>query len=58
MITHILKGGKILKDVSGHTVTKEDAPTVYEILEKLKKQRRESHDIRGFTESKSDHQDN
>ena len=44
MITHILKDGTILDDISGHKVTREDAPTVYEILEQLKKQRRESND--------------
>lgn len=58
MITHILKDGTILDDISGHKVTREDAPTVYEILERLKKQRRESNDIRGFTKSQSDNQNN
>ena len=58
MVTHVLSDGTTLKDISGHMVTREDAPTVYEILEKLKKQRRESHDIRGFTKSQSDNQDN
>ena len=57
MITHILSDGTVLDDITGHKVTKEDAPTVYEILERLKKKRRESHDIRGFTESQSDNKD-
>ena len=57
MVTHILSDGTVLNDISGHTVTREDAPTVYEILERLKKKRRESHDIRRFTESQSDNKD-
>ena len=58
MIRHILKDGTALEDITGHTVKREDAPTVYEILERLKKKRRESHDIRRFTESQSDNQNN
>lgn len=58
MVTHILSDGTVLNDITGHKVTREDAPTVYEILERLKKKRRESNDLRGFTESESDHQDN
>jgi len=57
MITHILSDGTVLDDITGHKVTKEDVPTVYEILERLKKKRRESHDIRRFTESQSDYKD-
>ena len=58
MVKHIMKDGTVLNDITGHTVKMEDAPTVYEILERLKKKRRESHDIRGFTESQSDYQNN
>jgi hypothetical protein len=36
MIIHILKDGTILKDISGHTVKKEDAPVAYEVLERKK----------------------
>jgi len=57
MITHILKDGTVLKDITGHKVTKEDAPTVYEILERLRKQRRESNDIPRSAESKRNNQD-
>lgn len=52
MITHVLSDGTVLDDITGHKVTKEDAPTVYEILERLKKKRRESHDIRGIKKCK------
>lgn len=57
MVTHILKDGTVLEDITGHKVTREDAPTVYEILERLRK-RRESHDISRFAESKRDNQNN
>ena len=36
MITHVLKDGKALKDISGHKVTRKDAPRVYELLERKK----------------------
>lgn len=58
MVKHIMKDGTVLNDITGHMVKRVDAPTVYEILERLKKKRRESHDIRGFTESQSDNQNN
>lgn len=51
MITHILADGRKLKDITGHKITRENAPAAYEALERI---RRESHDIRGFTESQSD----
>ena len=34
MITHILKDGTVLKDITGHTVTRKDAPTVYTLMER------------------------
>lgn len=34
MITHILKDGTVLKDITGHLVTRKDAPTVYTLLER------------------------
>ena len=34
MITHILKDGTVLQDITGHKVTRKDAPRVYQILEK------------------------
>ena len=36
MITHVLKDGTVLKDISGHMVTRKDAPRVYELLERKK----------------------
>lgn len=32
MVKHILKNGKAVKDIAGHRVKKEDAPTVYQII--------------------------
>ena len=39
MIIHILKNGKVLKDIQGHVVAKEDAPCAYAIIEKLNKEK-------------------
>lgn len=32
MITHILKNGTVLHDITGHVVKKEENPLAYEIL--------------------------
>lgn len=40
MVKHILRDGTELKDITGHKVTKEDAPMVYQIIEQM--QRKES----------------
>lgn len=34
MIRHVLKDGRVLRDIKGHLVTKKDAPMSYDILEK------------------------
>ena len=36
MVTHILKDGTVLKDITGHKVTRKDAPRVYQLLERKK----------------------
>ena len=43
-ITHILKDGKVIEDITGHVVKKEDAPTVYSLMNMLK-ERRKSEEI-------------
>ena len=40
MIIHILADGRKLKDITGHKVTRDNAPAAYEALERIKKQRR------------------
>lgn len=37
MVTHVLKDGTVLKDIQGHKVTREQAPTVYKVLERIRK---------------------
>lgn len=32
MVTHVLKDGRVLKDISGHKVKKEECLMVYEII--------------------------
>ena len=39
MITHILKNGKVIKDITGHVVKEEDAPTVYALMNSLNERR-------------------
>ena len=34
MVTHVLKSGKVLKDITGHKVKQQDVPLAYEILKK------------------------
>ena len=34
MIKHILKSGKVVKDLTGHKITRKDAPRVYALLER------------------------
>lgn len=36
MIKNISKDGKVLPDIAGHKITKEDAPEIYEILERIR----------------------
>lgn len=37
MVRHILRNGKELKDITGHTVRKEDAPMVYQVIESVER---------------------
>ena len=36
MVKHVLKDGKVLKDITGHLVTRKDAPRAYDLLEKMR----------------------
>ena len=48
MIKHVLKDGKVLKDISGHKVTKEGLPEIFMILER----RRAKSELRRIKKSK------
>lgn len=41
MITHVLSDGTVLEDITGHIVKREDAPTLYKILEQAEEKRNE-----------------
>ena len=41
MVINILKDGSVVADLSGHTVTKEDCPTVYAIITQIKEEEEE-----------------
>lgn len=45
-ITHILKDGTVLKDITGHVVKKEDATSVYNIIDRMNAERSKNGDIR------------
>ena len=51
MITHILKSGEVLKDITGHKVTRKDNPRVYELLEK-KRGESNGYNLRGHQKGK------
>ena len=51
MIKHILKDGTILTDITGHKVTRKDAPRVYQILEK-KRGETNGNNLRGHQKGK------
>jgi hypothetical protein len=44
MITHIMKDGRVLKDIRGHKVKKEDCPMVYQIIGKSRKKKGKKRD--------------
>lgn len=37
MITHILKNGTVLHDITGHVVKKEENPLVYQMIDRMQK---------------------
>lgn len=37
-ITHILKNGEVLKDITGHIIKQESAPVVYQIIEQMERE--------------------
>jgi hypothetical protein len=36
MVKHITRDGQVLQDITGHKIRKEDAPEIYEILERIR----------------------
>lgn len=43
-IKHILKSGKVLQDITGHKVTRKDAPMTYQVIEQLNKERKRKNE--------------
>ena len=39
MIRHVLKNGNVVEDIQGHVVKMEDAPSVYALLDVVRKER-------------------
>lgn len=39
MVKHILKDKTVLQDIAGHVVKQSDAPLVYQIMERMKKEK-------------------
>ena len=40
MITHVLKDGTVLEDITGHVIKQDDAPMVYQIIEQMEREER------------------
>lgn len=40
MVIHVMKNGRILKDIKDHKVRKEANPMIYEILEKNRREKK------------------
>lgn len=39
MIVHVLKSGKQVKDIAGHKVKKSDAPSFYDLLNRVSQEK-------------------
>lgn len=39
-IRHVLKDGRVLDDISGYLVKKEDCPELYQVVEKIRREKR------------------
>lgn len=42
MITHVLKDGTVLEDITGHVIKQDDAPMVYQIIEQMEREEKEN----------------
>lgn len=42
MVTHILKDGTVLEDITGHVIKQDDAPMVYQIIEQMEREEKEN----------------
>lgn len=46
MITHHLKDGTVLKDITGHVVKKEDVPMAYALIDRMNEERQQKKEER------------
>lgn len=44
MIRHHLKDGRVLEDITGHVVKKEDVPTAYSLIDHMNYERESKRD--------------
>ena len=51
MVRHILKDGTVVQDITGHTVKRKDAETVYQLLERINERKKDGK-LRRHQESK------
>ena len=42
MITHVLKDGTVLEDITRHVIKQDDAPMVYQIIEQMEREEKEN----------------
>lgn len=50
MIRHHLKDGRILTDITGHVVKKEDVPAVYSLIDQINEEKRAKGKNEGIRE--------
>ena len=54
MVTHVLKDGTVLKDITGHVVKREDVPMIYSLVEQMNserqkgKEKKDDRDVKGM----------
>lgn len=46
MVKHIMKNGQVLEDITGHVVTREAVPVVYEIASRMRKKEKKDEQSR------------
>jgi len=44
MITHKLKDGTVLDDITGHKVSRKDVPEAYELMERMNREKEKTNE--------------
>lgn len=44
MVIHISKSGQVINDIKGHVIRREDAPSLYAVIDRLNDERRKGNE--------------